>query len=305
MVQTSRATKVNLLGRMKPAPAGLVLGSSRVLKLEPHYLESKFGMQFFNAGVNYGKPEDHLAMLRYYHCQFGTYPRLVVLGLDVHGFSDALPFDARLLSNAALVRQIPDAVGWEARWQRWKELLSWQQSTASVKSLCHHLRGRADPEPAESFREDGLLVYHDREQQMAQGTYDFDAALAYNKQEYRQLFANFDRLSPHRIKLFHALVKTCNQHNTQLVVFLTPMHPALADYLGTTCYPQRRGELAHFLSSQAAAMRFAFCDLSEIDQFDGDPAVFVDGIHPLEPNTRRIIDRLTQQMKTTAHYAIQ
>lgn len=51
LVQTSRATKVALMQRHDHAPEGLILGSSRVLKVEPAYLRQKLGLEFFNARV--------------------------------------------------------------------------------------------------------------------------------------------------------------------------------------------------------------------------------------------------------------
>ena len=71
LVQTSCAEKVALLQHRDPRPTGLILGSSRVMKLEPTYLQQKTGLRFFNAGVNHGKIEDVLAFVRFYEQQYG------------------------------------------------------------------------------------------------------------------------------------------------------------------------------------------------------------------------------------------
>ncbi len=269
-----------------------MLGSSRVLKLEPDYLEKRFGYAFLNAGVNYGKVEDHLALLRYYHERFQRYPQTIVLGLDVHGFSPALPVDARLLSQSQLAGLVPDAIPFRDRFHRWQELLSWQQTICSLQSIWKVVGNGSDETAAESFRTDGLLIYHERERQILAGTYDFPRSLADNQREYRQLFADYDHLSPLRRQLFQKLVRLCHDNRTRLVVFLTPLHPELADHLAGTTYPARRKELIEFLTRQATKAGFTFCDCSEIHLFGGDAQQFVDGIHPLESNTRQIIDRL-------------
>ncbi len=305
LVQTSRATKVRMLSGADVAPAGLVLGSSRVLKLEPDYLQQKFGHKFFNAGVNFGRPEDFLALLRFYQQQFHRLPQTVVLGLDVNAFSDANPADARLLASPELAPLIPDAIPWRDRFQRWHELLSWQQTKCSLQSVRKEWRQAAPAVPAESFRSDGLLVYHEREAKIRAGTYDFLRPLQENQQEYRQLFQGFDKLSTRRCELFRSCARLCAEHDVQLIVFLTPMHPDLADDLAATTYPRRRDELVEFLDEQARAGGFVFCDCSAIGSFAGDPRLFVDGIHPLETNTRRLIDELTRHCPPVSTYVVQ
>jgi hypothetical protein len=228
--------------------------------------------------------------------------------LDVSAFSDANAIDARLLCQPDLARQIPDVINFRDRYRRWQELLSWQQSKMSIQSVRRHLAGTVDQPAAESYRPDGVLVYHEREQQMAEGAYNFQAALDYNKREYKQLLAEFPRLSQRRCQLFQALVRLCHQGDVQLVVFTTPMHPELAEYLSsTTALTQRHDELVRYLRGAADRYHFQFHDLTDIRSFSGSPTLFVDGIHPLEPNTRRMINRLLTPSPHPPHpaYAVQ
>lgn len=306
MVQTSRAQKVELLASSDPIPEGLILGSSRVLKLEPDYLEERTGYRFFNAGMNYGKTEDFLAFLRYYHDTFGQTPKMVVVGLDVNAFTDGSPPDARLLSNTALACRVPEAINLSDRMHRWRELLSWQQTKTSLKSLKMHVRSESTPEPVESFRNDGLIVYHQRERELHEGTYDFASALEYSKNEYKHLFKAFKNMSPERCKVFERLASICRAKDIQLTVFLTPMHPELITHLAEcTNYQDRKTEVLEYLRNQQAQHQFALWDLSVLNSFAGDPTLFVDGIHPLEPNTRRIIDQILTPQPGTAEYAVQ
>lgn len=310
LVQTSRAQKIALLSQHAAAPDGLLVGSSRILKYEPEYLQTRLGHTFFNAGVNYGKPEDHLAFVRFYENKFGCLPKTLIVGLDVHGFNDNLPTDARLLNNRELVCRIPDAVPFTDRFQSVKELLSWQQTMSSIRSLKRTSDESTDDTPSESFQDDGLIVYHDREQQIAEGRYDFAAALDYSKREYKQLFAGYDKLSEKRLQLFLETVNTCRAAGSQVTVLLTPMHPELSAYLAdSTTYQERHADLVHFLTEQSQShvgnKGFGFFDLTDIATFGGSPEPFVDGIHPLEANTRRIIDRLFAASAKESQYAIQ
>lgn len=303
LVQLSRSQKVNLLQQMKSAPAGLILGSSRVLKLEPDYLEAETGLPFFNGGVNHGRPEDFLALLRFYRSEFDHYPSILVLGLDVSAFAPS-NIDARLLSQPELVKLIPEVIRIRDRFQLWRELLSWQQTKSSLKALQYGWLNSRPPE-VESYRPDGLLVYRQREAELAAGIYDFDAALEYNKREYRHLFADYPELSAERLAYFETLVETCRTNDVQLIVFATPLHPELTSHLrDETDYAERREELVRYLTGAADRSAVEFYDFTDITTFHGDPGSFVDGIHPLESNTRRMIDRM-QEPSPRPTYVVQ
>lgn len=306
LVQTSRAQKAELLTSQPTIPDGLIVGSSRVLKYEPDYLNLRLGQTFFNAGVNYGKSEDHLAFVRLFKHQFGQFPKTLVVGLDVHGFNDNLSTDARLLNNRQLAAEVPEAIPFADRFQSVKDLLSWQQTMSSLRSMKRLRSVEGDESPSESFQKDGVIVYHEREQQIADGEYDFPSALDYNKREYKQLFSRYDKLSQKRLDLFLQTVKTCQDAGSKVVVFLTPMHPELTEYLaGSTTYLDRRKELIQFANDKSRTQGFVFHDLTEIETFGGSADFFVDGIHPLETNTRRAINRLFAIPNEESHYAVQ
>jgi hypothetical protein len=213
--------------------------------------------------------------------------------------------DARLLSNSQLAGEIQELIPLEDRFHRWKELLSWQQTTSSLKSLKRWAKKETDPAPVESFCNDGLLVYHEREKKIEEGTYDFAGALDYNKHEYKQLFAGYETTSVDRQNALKTLMQTCTDNGTRLIVFMTPMHPELISHLQQTSYNRLRVELRDFLVDQCQTQGFTFCDLSTLAAFNGDAAKFVDGIHPLESNTRKMIDRLVQTTQIGGQYAIQ
>ncbi len=305
LVQTSRSEKVERLSNYSTAPDGLIMGSSRVLKYEPAYLRSRTGQTFYNAGVNYGKPEDYLAMLRYYQRRFGRMPKTVLIGLDVHGFNHQLKTDARLLSHKQLVSCIADTVPWRDRFQSSQELLSWQQFMASLRSIRCQLGAKAN-EPEVVFSNDGLADYVLRQRQIDRQQYDFQSALQYNQREYKSLFENYDRLSRNRLVILREALESCQAAGTQVVLFLTPMHPELAAYIrGVTTYKDRKAELIATLEDWSASGNFRFEDMSDLAQFDGTADQFIDGVHPLESNTRKVIDRLFPRIQGLAQHAIQ
>ena len=264
LVMPSRMKKIQLFRAQATPPVGLVLGSSRVMKLEPDYLAAVTGRPFFNAGVNYARPEDYLAWYRFYQRELQDAPRMVLVGVDVAGFSNQAGIDPRLLAERSLSRLVPEATDLPGRFRRWQELLSWSQSVASVKSVARAARNH-QPEPKESFREDGLLIYHEREQQLRSGSYDLAGAIAYNQNEYKGLMADFSRLSQLRCELFEQLASECREEGTELLVFLTPLHPELKATLeGETNYAVRRDELDSFCIAwpRTTDMHTATCRIS-------------------------------------------
>ena len=291
MAQTSRLQKLTLMADLPDQPQALVLGSSRVMKLEPDYLQQLTGLSFFNAGVNYAKPEDHLAWIRYYQQRYSDFPKIVIIGIDPSSFSDMIKPDARLIATRELSKQIPEAVSWVDRARVYEELFSWDHTKKSLKSLKVQLTSKDLPTPDEHYRADGLLVYDVREKQIADGTYDLQFGIDYNKQEYFPWYLNFNKESSMRREIFRKIATLCREHDAKLIVYITPMHPKLRSYLELkTPYRERRDEVATFLKTQAAEFGFQFFDFEKIASYDGDPNQFVDGTHPLESNTRKILN---------------
>jgi hypothetical protein len=298
VVLTSRAEKLALLDAFGP-PEALLLGSSRVMKFEPEYVHAQTGLRCFNASVYYGRCEDFLALLRASRTRFGSWPQLVIVGLDVDAFVERPGPDARLLRNNRLRSEIPELLPWGARWGAVRELWSWDQTKQSLGSLrrgAEIARWQADEE---SFAPDGLIEYHRRERERAAGTYDFAGPLDYTQREYRRLYAGYQRLDPMRVRAWQELAELCRHEGVELAAFLTTWHPEMASMqrdVGT--FAARRDEVAALVRG-ALGSGGAFVDFTDVAAFDGDPAEFVDGVHPLESNTRRMIDVLLPALRGT------
>jgi hypothetical protein len=141
---------------------------------------------------------------------------------------------------------------------------------------------------------------------MERGDYEFQAALEDNKREYRQLASSFNRLSARRCRLLEQVLEMSYRGGSEVVVFVTPTHPELLEYLqATTQYRDRCRQVAQFLAGESAKYGFRFVPLDTISDFAGDPHQFVDGIHPLEPNTRRMVDQILRRPQMAYPYVVQ
>jgi hypothetical protein len=309
VVQESRLEKIRLLNACKQTPSGLIFGSSRVHKFEPDYLADHLGIPFFNLGVNHGKPEDFLALLRHYRHRFNQSPRVVIVGIDPISLSESEPTDARLLGSNLLSSQIREFLTLEDQLQRWSDLLSWNQTKHSLTSLKNLLSSRT-LEADESFRPDGLIQYHHREEQIAEGSYDLQSALEYNQLEYEALYRRAAKVSKRRCACLRTFIEECQRSDCQVVLFLPPQHPELARHLSEVIAPDDtaesyRTQSVEFIRALASELTVPLFDFTQIESFDGQADLFVDGIHPLEPNTRRMINAMTYSLTMEHKYALQ
>lgn len=307
IVQPMRRQKLELIEARSQPIEVLVLGSSRVLQLDPEYLQDQTGMKSFNAGVNHGRLEDALGLLRFTYQRQGTFPKLVLLGLDVAAFDSSVPEDARLTQTRELYELVPEGHDWRQTLESFSELFSWHETRNSIDSL-QRVIGLKKPSdrPIESLRDDGMLQYHRRDQQLESGQYDFAAALQYNLAETQRMLSKMPSLSEKSFHLLHGLLDECRHHDCHIIAFLTPYHPTLRNQL------KEIDKLENFedqicerveLWSDSYSMRFH--DLRSVSHYGGQPSRFYDGIHPDSSETRRMIDLLLSHERQRLVHALQ
>jgi hypothetical protein len=287
LVQTAREEKVARLQELTTAPSGLVLGSSRVLKFEPDYLNERTGLDF-------------------YRQQFSVWPKIILIGVDEYAFSTGEPIDPDLICNQQLSSKIPEFITLENRLLPWQSLIAWQQTSLSIKSIAQQLVQGEAQEKLESLCPDGKIVYHQREQKIADGTYDFQSALEYNLQEYRSILSRYHGLSQPRVAILRDTLRECSEAGCEVSFFYTPLHARLRQELeADPKYELRMSELQTTISELASQINAQVFDFSQVESFSGDPNCFVDGIHPLEYNTRMMVDAILNARLRSINLAIQ
>jgi hypothetical protein len=105
MTLPDRETKLRLFERFSQSapPTGLVLGSSRSMKLKPSDLEKLFGGRFFNFAVTGAAVEDYCAIY-YWVRQLGVAPRQLVIGLDVEALDSEEQYSGTAMLNVPELR---------------------------------------------------------------------------------------------------------------------------------------------------------------------------------------------------------
>jgi hypothetical protein len=304
-VQLTRSLKVQAIERCDDDTSGLILGSSRVLKLEPEYVRSIDGTAYYNAGVNYAKPEDFFALTKLYEESRGKLPQKVLIGVDVVAFNETLPIESDLLSLESLRKYLNGRMEMPASPGKWQELISYQYTKNSLRSIRHFLQER-NKQAEQRFRDDGVIVYTKRESEIQNSTYDLQSAIDYNKQEYAAIFQDYERIGQVRWALFAELVHLLRSAGTEVTVFLTPDHPDLVESLSQIPnYAARTADLDRLLDLLSQEQSINYINLQSIDSFEGEAKHFVDGIHPLESNTRKMVRKMLCGKKLEDKHAVQ
>lgn len=306
LVQTPRNDKVYLLSQMDPKPEAVVIGSSRVMRLEPAYLKPVFGYDFFNFGVNSAMPEDYLAILRHYEAARGKPPAMVVLGIDIYSFTDALPMDSRLRNCPELFNQLPEEQGSTLnQWKRsivrnvklFRENFKYSLLKDSLRTLKMDLWDGGRGDGHFDFLENGMMVDRLTKQEGADGTFDLEKEVDFHKVDYARRYAGFESLSPKRSAYFESFLKICEEKQIKLVVFLTPLHPDLAtDLAENTTFTARKKDVVAYVNQQCLKNNVPFFEFSDIRSFQGIANEFHDGVHATVVNNRRIINNMAPRI---------
>lgn len=301
VVQDVRAVKMRLFrAALQHEPiTGLVLGSSRSMKLNPADLQRRTGQPFFNFAVDNARTEDYLAIYRWVKAQ-GTHPRLMIIGVDIEDLHDNNTPNDQLVCNDALYRY---AQGRQPAWAPIAHALAWGKRVKAafstryagdiVKSVTltlHH----ADTTPFMAFTGDGYLRYHRWERERQQGTFNAELTIAGSVEEYQRRMTGMHRLSPTRQRDLEQLIREAENDHAEVVLWLTPLHPRVRQQLdATTRYPALLSEAQQYLAELGRQPGVRAVDLHDITRY-GSITDWYDGAHVNEINAHRIIIRLTE-----------
>jgi len=302
MVRSSRVSKIRAVRELgAPGPSAIVLGSSRAMQIAPAMITAGTGLPAFNFATDSARAEDYYADLRWLVEDAGLAPKLLIIGADVEAFHNQAPPDERLLAIPALSRYLYGGELAQSRVDRLRRLVSYQQTQLTALSLARTawragLRAtgrRRGGDPVHShFAADGYLRYDDWERERQEGRFTLEEHVQSSVPEYRGRFEGFTALSDLRRDYFHALLVYAEARHITVVIYLTPLHPAVIRALEPLGYADRRLEVTAFLAAEAQGAGATYFDFSTIDRFEGDPNAFWDGGHVDDVNSGRITARL-------------
>jgi hypothetical protein len=308
----ARAEKMRLFGAYlsMAAPDGLILGSSRAMKVCPRTLERATGHHFFNFAVDNARAEDDLAIYRWVRQQHVPI-KFLVIGLDVEALhSDDRP-EPDLLRNDALVRTLdkdtlpqPGLLAPFRRYslarvvKKYKATFTIEYLTDAARSMRIFASPRLRPLPLMEFEPDGYLRYRRWEAERAEGTFRFDGDLERCLTKYLTRFDNMTDLSPRRRAYLEQLVDEARGDGARVLLWITSLHPLTARYLeahtGYGALLEATREYEHALASRDGVATY---DFSRPENYQGTPSGWYDCAHIDETNADQLASVLVSELR--------
>ena len=274
---------------------GLILGSSRSMKLDPKQLESRLGVRFFNFSVDSARAEDLLAIYRWVRRQ-GVTPRYLVLGLDVEALHDDDQADHRLQDNAELLAGLRGRAGAAGVLDRvaavaakYKDLFTVAYVADAARSVARCLWPSRHAGAATEFDPDGYLRYVKLERERAAGTFDLDRQISDSLEGYVLRFRGMHDLSPRRRQDLEQLIHEAKADGVVVKVWITALHPRTALYLGErTAYAELLSRTRALLARLRDTWAIDAYDYSAPERFAGSLTAWYDGGHIDEKNAELV-----------------
>lgn len=287
-----RQAKVDHLLGAPAAPQVLLLGSSRAFALRPERIHEGCGLSAYNASVSSGRLIDYIGLLRAAFARADADRlRTVIVQLDLESFWDDIDIPFELRATPALLRfAAGDPSLMSSAADRLARSVSLSQVADSVRSIRQHYARRP---PNLRVDDDGVVHFASREIAMEDGRYDLRAAIAEEIPYEQELFRQRHGMSELQVERFRTIVNEAAAHRTRLIVWLSPVHPALLDALRPLGWErQHRAVVAQMDALRDSGLEFAFHDLTTIDRFDGRASEFLNATHVTTPAADRIVDML-------------
>ncbi|WP_102127680.1 hypothetical protein [Deinococcus planocerae] len=216
---------------------GLILGSSRTMKLDPAVFSERTGLRFFNFTVDAAKAEDYLSIYRWARAQ-GAPIRRVMLGLDVEALHDDNMYFTNFRHNPELRRMLSQGqggaalVGVSASVSRFKDMFTVDYLRDTLRVVASAARSE-ERVPFMQFTANGYLHYPGREQQRAAGTFDLTREVSACLPGYLSIYGGMRSLSPQRWGYIETLVREVQQGGGEVEIWISPLHPATTELLAS------------------------------------------------------------------------
>lgn len=285
LLTNEREDKPKAFLALDPSPQAIVIGSSRVMKLNPACVRELTGIPAFNFGLGNAHMEDLVAVVRFYQARSRAPLRELIIGLDVEMF-DNKEVDQRTLSSRSLAPYVGGdaSLSWSTAS---RALFGMQAFEAAFTSIRHHMH------PAGASHRttgpDGLLTYPDWEGELRNGTFRQAPHLTEIAERLKNEENDFTKLSAPRVAMFLDLVRSVHQAGTTIDVYIPPLHPAVLAAWAKSPLAARTLNVDEMLRDLEREGVIRYLKVNRVEDFGGDQAAYFDGIHMMESNTSRLL----------------
>ncbi len=299
LVLDSRRAKLRLLHQYaEHGPVdGIILGSSRSLLMRPEALAGGSKERVFNFAVDNAHIEDFLAIYHYALAQ-GISPKFLVIGLDVASLqSDDVHnpmFDRSDLKDYLTDVHAKPSRSFSQSVADVKDLYTKDYLKDAFKSILMKIRHQA---PKTKFRSDGYEVQYSGASVEA-GEIGAGHDFTEDVKAYLERLNGMHELSVSRLSYMRQLFAEANQHNTTIVVWLTPIHTRLYQLISEqTDYAQLIAKVNSQGADWASTYRVHYKDYSDIKTFGGAETAWNDPTHMACSNMDRVAGALAGEVR--------
>lgn len=297
LVQVARSEKLRLFGEQPGTPELIVLGSSRVMELNP----ARMGNPGFNMAVNSAQPEDLLAQTIWLSDRRAL-PKAVVIGIDFDMFNARIRTDARLVSMRFLYDLISDLPEVRRLAESddqhqiiptfWRKYLSRRMFLDSRRAIEANIKRER---PRSEFESNGLLV---RRSDLAKRAKDgWAAAISMEAIEpyFAEKFSGYEEVSPLRVAVLERALRRLAEKGIATTLVLTAYHPILLERIeADPLLRPRLHEVRGLLERLAKQYEATFWDASDIAAIPCNPNEMWDVVHLMPECAERLADRLAR-----------
>lgn len=279
-------------------PTVLILGSSRMLQMNPAQVRQITGEPTFNFAIRGGDLLEYDAFFRY-AISIGVVPKMIILAVDEQMFMPGEANRMRLIGDLRLFR----AVRLKDRLAIGFSILKKMDLRGTARSVMALLSKQRPPTSNRFvsltdfglFLEDGFLISK-RIRRVQDGTFNLEQRIAEQvadkRKKSQRMWNGEPRIASNELRHLLDLFDAAKELGVQVYVLTPPNHPALED---SDFGEERRlflPELRERLRQETAARGFVYRDFSDLRSFGGDESGFWDGIHQTPSNMRKMTNTL-------------
>ncbi len=290
-----RMNKYELASKMNPPPDTLVIGSSRVMTMRPADVENRFGGRAFNWGVPSATAEDYYATARLFTETLDIKLSRIILAVDLEAFNPAEPLmpEARYFQDYAAFLSLSPEAG-ASNFEKVSLVLSMQQTKESIAVIRRKLE-KTKGIPKTEIENDGYVYQAQRENAIAEGTFDLEKILSLRVRKYpvRSLkLDGFTHTDERRLEYLRMFLEYCRERRIQIYAYITPYHPELWKVIDAIPESSRLRKIEATIRMVFSGFDVTLHDFSRVEFFRGDPQRFYDEIHGMPDLEMAILDEL-------------
>ncbi len=293
---TDRAWKTRRLDeavRDRRPPEVIILGSSRVMQIQPKYVEAVTGKRAFNYGVAVATPIDYLTQLRYL-LSIGCRPKMILLGVDEFAFRFGYGRGgAQTLGHLGLFQEMPYPENRDAIATAFESIDLGTTQDSLLRFMRKRKRNLEDA--GDVLLDDGYLIFVNFVRKKEEGTFDLAANIAADV-KHEDLTGDLQdallRQNPRKLAVFKEFLSLAQAEGIEVRVMFLPLHPDFERQRLTERLAKARLAMTQNLQTICSRYGVLYRDFTNLGSYDGDPNEFYDAVHQSPVNSRRMINAL-------------